>query len=707
MQKTGYKRDAHRRARMVSELQDRSEYKEQRRLPPADATYATCLIIAPRTLIENWQRVYAGKERDRVLQDFKMGRLDVVIMSYEMARKDIDLIDDLRWSCVFADEVHRLKGKSSTTSALHHFKCLRRFGLSGTVIQNSYSEMWGILDWAVPGFVGTKKQWQHYVVTPLTIGQSAKSTLEQQAKLQHVALTLRDEFYPHFFLLVFCPLSPVQKQIYKRIVNLDVVVSLYDKKSPCTCGSNQPREKCCYPFKAAEVFRYISVLLKLSNHLALILPAPTETGEQLERNRELSRRLFPNGAPRYGEAVMNIDYCGKWVVLQRLLDEWKKDHSNKVLIFTKSVKLLEMLEFALKTQAYKFVRLDGSVPQEHRMDIIDEFTYNPEVFIFLISTLAGGTGLNLVAANKVVIFDPNWSEIDTTSMFRAFRFGQTRDVYVYRLLGSGSLEELIYARQVYKQQQMKIGYDASIQTRYFEGVQGDKSKQGELFGIKNIFSLQEDESKTKLAIERANIAELNWALANVKTANPLVNNKDEGELQGLGSLLFNDDAKLALDEEQERHRQFFSHIGIKYTHQNENLLISSKVEEARTNAVLMVEAFCRPYAYLVMLNPYQKSRAARRRKTSPRSKSSQNTKTAAAQVNPPLAQWPPKRRHHKPKPAVPTAEEQLRSRYAALLAMGQIDDIDGLSAFAEKFKQFSPEDRQSMLDALDSYVVPT
>lgn len=104
-------------------------------------------------------------------------------------------------------------------------------------------------------------------------------------------------------------------------------------------------------------------------------------------------------------------------------------------------------------------------------------------------------------------------------MDRAFRFGQTRDVFVFRLLGAGSIEELIYARQVYKQQQMQIGYEASIQTRcaepskrnillplftavfrYFEGVQGDKSKQGELFGLANIFKLHEGGLSTKMTV---------------------------------------------------------------------------------------------------------------------------------------------------------------------------------------------------------------
>jgi hypothetical protein len=97
--------------------------------------------------------------------------------------------------------------------------------------------------------------------------------------------------------------------------------------------------------------------------------------------------------------------------------------------------------------------------------------------------------------SELIIIDPAH---DLQAMDRAYRFGQTRDVAVYRLLGAGSIEELIYARQLYKQQQMKIGYEASIQTRYFEGVQG--GEKGELFGLKNIFTLHEDTLATKMAV---------------------------------------------------------------------------------------------------------------------------------------------------------------------------------------------------------------
>lgn len=136
------------------------------------------------------------------------------------------------------------------------------------------------------------------------------------------------------------------------------------------------------------------------------------------------------------------------------------------------------------------------------MGLIDDFHANPDIFVFLISTLAGGTGLNLTGANKVVIFDPNWNPAhDLQAMDRAFRIGQTRNVDVFRLLGAGSLEELIYACQIYKQQKMAIAYKGAIQTPYFEGVRGKTiQKYGELFGIKNIFRLQEDTLLTKMAV---------------------------------------------------------------------------------------------------------------------------------------------------------------------------------------------------------------
>jgi SNF2 family DNA or RNA helicase len=106
-----------------------------------------------------------------------------VLTTFDLARRDIDILDNLPWTCIMVDEVHRVKNMSAKiTKAYHRFTCDRRFGLTGTTIQNSYNEMWTILDWTNPGRLGTDKQWKGFVVKPLTIGQSAGSNEEERTK---------------------------------------------------------------------------------------------------------------------------------------------------------------------------------------------------------------------------------------------------------------------------------------------------------------------------------------------------------------------------------------------------------------------------------------------------------------------------------------------------------------------------------------------
>ncbi|KAH9856351.1 P-loop containing nucleoside triphosphate hydrolase protein [Lenzites betulinus] len=723
MQKRGNDMDANRRRKHVALLQDGKSWKERRTLPPANTTWPTCLIIAPSSVVGNWERefetwgffevgMYIGSPSARadVLRDFKLGRLDVLVTSFDVARMDIDLIDELPWSCIFIDEVHRVKNpRSKLAAAFSRFTCARRFGLSGTVIQNGYEELWTVLDWTNPGAVGTKKQWETYVEKPLKVGQSKSATDEEHVQAAEVAKLLTEKLLPHLFLrryvsrlprktdqVVFCPLTPTQISVYKRILNLDAVASLVHKDKLCDCGSRKARKKCCYPVHPGDLFKYMSTLIKIANHLALILPSPTDTIEQTARNRELSHLVFPDGAlPKYGPSMLRPEFCGKWIVLETLLREWKREGGNKVLIFTKSVKLLEMLEFHLNTRNYGFVKLDGSTKQSDRMPLIDRFQAEPDIFIFLISTMAGGTGLNLTAANKVVVFDPNWNPAhDLQAMDRAYRFGQTRDVAVYRLLGAGSIEELIYARQVYKQQQMQVGYNASFQTRYFDGIQGDKQKQGELFGIQNIFKLHERTLATKMAIERAHVSDLDWAFAYMGGKNAAVKRpkgkqvgahwvyeeeaktgRDYDDLRGLGALLF-DDAPPEVDHKSDDIEKTLKTIGVHYTHRNDDLIAENAIEGQRMQ---------------IMLQKKKKAKQAKARRTS--GQKGQKDKA-------PEPEWPPRRKHHK---APPSPRSKLHIRQRALMAQGLLKAPEDLPQFAQDFAQKTLEEQTALLAQLDEY----
>ncbi|GBF92727.1 hypothetical protein Rsub_05096 [Raphidocelis subcapitata] len=129
--------------------------------------------------------------------------------------------------------------------------------------------------------------------------------------------------------------------------------------------------------------------------------------------------------------------------------------------------------------------MDGSVTGKRRQDAVDEFNTRPSVFLFLLSTGAGGVGLNLTAANRVVIFDPSWDPSqDLQAQDRAYRLGQRRDVHVYRLLATGTVEEHVYRRQIYKQQQTNQVVYGAEEKRHFDGVKGVRN--GELFGIVNL-----------------------------------------------------------------------------------------------------------------------------------------------------------------------------------------------------------------------------
>ena len=155
----------------------------------------TALIIVPASVVDNWAREIAtwtylsadiykpGQEKTQgVLKRFKRGRLDIMITGTDTARTRIDDLSHLDFSCIFIDEVHRVKNPLSKTSrAFQQFECKRRYGLTGTAVQNRYSELHTILDWCAPGRLGTPAQWRDYVETPLKEGQRKDATQRQLA----------------------------------------------------------------------------------------------------------------------------------------------------------------------------------------------------------------------------------------------------------------------------------------------------------------------------------------------------------------------------------------------------------------------------------------------------------------------------------------------------------------------------------------------
>jgi SNF2 family DNA or RNA helicase len=514
--------------------------------------YPRVLIVCPGTLMQNWQdelskwgwwevyRYHGANLADRkgVLGAAAKGSLEIMITTYTTYRNHESEINTIDWDCVIADECHQVKSKNAEiTKAMNKINALCRIGLTGTAIQNKYEEIWNLLNWARPGAYGSAQEWKQKISLPLKLGQAHDATNAQLADSRSRAQDLVQNILPSVFLrrmktliadqlpkksdrVIFCQLTETQADAYRTFLESDRCEYIRTSKEECDCRSGKARGYCCYVDIEGEkwanyVFPCMVTIQKLANHLALIVPLSSENPEKQAKDLTTLEIACPSTAKDLFKIRDNIlvqsqrEFCGKWKVLRRLLDFW---HANgdKVLIFSHSVRLLRLLRglFDVDGTKYNFSYLDGSMKYEDRSKAVADFNADPNQFVFLISTKAGGVGLNITSANKVVVMDPHWNPAhDLQAQDRAYRIGQTRNVEVFRLISSGTIEEVVYARQIYKQQQANIGYNASEERRYFKGVMDQSTKKGELFGLENLFTFQEHSVLLRDIMHKTNVAE--------------------------------------------------------------------------------------------------------------------------------------------------------------------------------------------------------
>ncbi|CZT44138.1 related to DNA repair protein RAD26 [Rhynchosporium secalis] len=622
--KTGDERDAKRMRKM--------------RRAPNKPWYPRVLIVCPGSLMDNWKnelerwgfwhvdKYYGSKgERESVAQAALSGRVEIVITTYTTYRNHLEQLNQTQWDCVVADECHQLKEPSAeTTKAMNQVNALCRIGLSGTAIQNKYDELWTLLNWTNPGRFGPLQVWKSSISDPLKMGQSHDCTNHQLKQARQTAEKLRDNLLPQFFLrrmksliahqlpkktdkVVFCPLTSLQKQAYAYFLESPLVETVRNSADECDCGKpgNPKRGWCCYTTIPgsdtswrAVVFPAISILQKLSNHLAILIPNPIDPPEKRERDLERLKEMLPNHWRDLYEnrgslaTLSNPEFCGKWAILKKLLKYWH-EQGDKVLIFSHSVRLLELLQYLFNNTSYTVSFLSGKTKNDDRQKLVDNFNSDPNQFVFLISTKAGGVGLNITSANKVVIFDPNWNpSYDLQAQDRAYRIGQLRDVEVYRLVSAGTVEEIVYARQIYKQQQANIGYTASTERRYFKGVQNMPGQKGEIFGLHNLLTFHADSVVLRDIVNKTNVAEAKRGVdildfdmddAANDEDNPLkVDDLDDedGAMSQLAALLTDDSSKKKPKPRPKTDpiQAILAAAGVEYTHENSEVVGSSRVE---------------------------------------------------------------------------------------------------------------------------------
>ncbi|OCF35109.1 hypothetical protein I316_03149 [Kwoniella heveanensis BCC8398] len=517
MRKTGTSVDYQRRKKMIRRSSDSMSPKR----------WPTALVVCPKSLVGNWgyfeYAVWRSDNWSDVRTTFMKGFLDIVLTSYDTARNTIEYLKNLplsQYRVVIVDEAHRMKEpRALSTLALKKIQCQVCFALTGTLVQNRMDEMWSVLDFVHRGWAGTLKQWREFAVNPIKKGHRHEGSVQEVVTAIKRLGDMTTRILPHFYLrrdkrliahelpekrdmVVFCPLAFKQIDAYQALIDSEDVRFILTRNDPCSCGSGDKRIQCCHQYTSRGermrdvLLKNLTACKKVANHFGLLYP--TFIGEDdPPQTRKTNRHFFKICTGQdydmkhrnVVEESLNPDNCGKWTLLEQLLTGWRGEPTdNKVLIFSNSVRMLKMIAEFISTSAalsgFDFDILTGDVANEERMEMVDRFQDRKrDHFVFLISTLAGGVGLNLTAANKVVIFDPDWT------MDRAFRIGQKRTVDVYRLIGQGTVEELVYERQIHKQQRSRQLNDGTFERRIHQGYDGARTAadQAELFGVQNIF----------------------------------------------------------------------------------------------------------------------------------------------------------------------------------------------------------------------------
>ncbi|XP_042519061.1 switch 2 [Macadamia integrifolia] len=636
-----------------------NEEEEDSNLPKGSQSVnkGSVLIVCPTSVIHNWEdefskwgtfsvAVYHGPNRDLTLEKLEAHVVQILITSFDTFRIHGTILSEVQWDIVIVDEAHRLKNeKSKLYSACLGIKTRKRFGLTGTVMQNKIMELFNLFDWVAPGSLGTREHFREFYDEPLKHGQRSNAPERfvrvADERKQHLVDVLhkyllrrtKEETIGHLMRgkednVVFCAMSELQKRVYRRMLQSPDIQCLINKDLPCSCGSPLTQVECCNRIVPnGIIWRYLHrdnpdgcdscpfclvlpclvKLQQISNHLELIKPNPRDDIEKQRKDAEFASAVFSADIDLVGGNTQNesfiglsdVEHCGKMRALERLLSSWVVQ-SDKILLFSYSVRMLDILEKFLIRKGYCFSRLDGSTPSCLRQSLVEDFNSSPSKQVFLISTRAGGLGLNLVSANRVVIFDPNWNPAqDLQAQDRSFRYGQKRHVVVFRLLAAGSLEELVYSRQVYKQQLSNIAVSGKMEKRYFEGVQDCKEFQGELFGISNLFRDLSDEYFTSEIIEsheKSGQAQghQNRKAGPVQLGKNHVSSKEESESFLLGSKSReSDELDKAITD-----KPMLQDLGIVYAHRNEDIVNFGPGLQGRKDVSMLkndtTEHPCRP-----------------------------------------------------------------------------------------------------------------
>ncbi|XP_046874938.1 chromodomain-helicase-DNA-binding protein 4a isoform X1 [Hypomesus transpacificus] len=366
--------------------------------------------------------IRGGKKASRMKKDSSV-KFHVLLTSYELITIDMAILGSIDWACLVVDEAHRLKNNQSKFfRVLNNYPLQHKLLLTGTPLQNNLEELFHLLNFLTP---------ERFSNLEGFLEEFADIAKEDQIKKLHDMLgphmlrRLKADVFKHMpsktELIVRVELSPMQKKYYKFILTRNF------EALNTRGGGNQ-----------VSLLNVVMDLKKCCNHPYLFPVAAMEAPK------------MPNGMYDGGALTKA---AGKLTLLQKMMRKLK-DGGHRVLIFSQMTKMLDLLEDFLENEGYKYERIDGGITGGMRQEAIDRFNAPGALqFAFLLSTRAGGLGINLATADTVVIYDSDWNPHNDIQAFsRAHRIGQNKKVMIYRFVTKASVEERI--TQVAKKKMM-------------------------------------------------------------------------------------------------------------------------------------------------------------------------------------------------------------------------------------------------------------
>ncbi|MDT0266032.1 DEAD/DEAH box helicase [Streptomyces sp. DSM 44915] len=381
------------------------------------ATAGPTLVVAPASLLGNWQREIGTFAPGTPVRRFHGQQRELselapdafVLTTYGTMRRDADRLAEVGWSLLVADEAQQVKNAfSATAGRLRTIPAGARVALTGTPVENNLSELWAILDWTTPGLLGPLAAFRRRFADAAEDGADPAAT-ERLARLVRPFLLRRRKSDPGI-----APELPPKTETDRSVTLTAEQAGLYEAVV---------REGLAEVAESAGVERR-GLVVKLLTSLKQICNHPAQFLKE-ERPRLAGR-------------------SGKLAVFDELIDAIVAGGAS-VLVFTQYVRMARLLEARLAERGVGSLLLHGGTPVARREELVRRFTAG-EAPVFLLSLRAAGTGLNLTRAEHVVHFDRWWNPaVEAQATDRAYRIGQDRPVRVHRLVTEGTIEERIAA----------------------------------------------------------------------------------------------------------------------------------------------------------------------------------------------------------------------------------------------------------------------